>query len=67
MHFYNFKKLQEEWRIIFYASEVIFFIGGLQYSVFASSVPEKWALVQDDEIEEKENEFENMGMNIIKI
>ena len=41
---------QEEWRIVFYLSSVIFFCGGVFYTIFASSVPEEWAEANDEKL-----------------
>jgi hypothetical protein len=42
------KGLKSEWSDVFYISSVIFFIGGVVFSLFGTSDLEEWAMIEND-------------------
>ena len=50
-------ELQSEWRIVFFISAGIFFIGGIVFVLFGSSDVEKWSIIR----KENEEDFNGVG------
>ena len=50
------KELQSEWRVVFYISAGVFFLGGIVFVIFGSSELEEWAKIEDDKTKQEEEE-----------